>query len=63
MDGNMGGAPPIGFDHQCLNPDSAVTNSKKDYIAIPFAEVIDFSTSTRYFFTNINASSDFELYS
>lgn len=38
MDGN--GATP-GFDGDCLDPEGDTANNKKDYIAIPFAEVTD----------------------
>lgn len=45
MDGNSGTGTADGFDGDCLDPTGAQANNKKDYIAIPFAEVIDSSTN------------------
>lgn len=41
MDGNGVFGTDDGFDDMCLDPDSTSTNTKKDFIAIPFADVID----------------------
>lgn len=49
MDGN----PPatgtaVGVDAECLDPSGSTTNNKKDYIAIPFAEVTDSAGAITY---------------
>lgn len=49
MDGPSGGGTTgfVGVDGECLDTTGQVT--KKDYIAIPFAEALLVSTNTRYY--------------
>lgn len=45
MDGNNAGGTAVGVDAECLDPGTTPANTKKDYIAIPFATVSDFVAS------------------